>query len=171
MGDGGPNPHPPSPIPTCKGRKVAIVNADDPHHGMFLDAAPAGAERLTYAVRSAADVQARDVVSTRDGLRFRVATPWGETELRLKLTGDFNVANTLAALTVGLAEGVPLGLAGSFGMQAARYPEMLDMVAAGKVNPGLLVGDTVALEDTTDVLSSMSSYETLAMSVITGFQP
>src|SRR6266508_2476370 len=35
--------------PIDKTRKVAIVNADEPHHHMFLDAAPASAERLTYA--------------------------------------------------------------------------------------------------------------------------
>ena len=91
-----------------KGRKVAIVNADDPHHRMFLDAAPAHAERLTFAIASPADLRAYDVQSTREGLRFRVTTPWGAAEPRLKLTGDFNVANALAALTVGLAEGVPL---------------------------------------------------------------
>ncbi len=91
-----------------KRRKIAIVNADDPHHRMFLDAAPASAERLTYAVAAPADIRAHDVLSTRDGLRFRVETPWGAAALRLKLTGDFNVANALAALAVGLAEGVPL---------------------------------------------------------------
>jgi UDP-N-acetylmuramoyl-L-alanyl-D-glutamate--2,6-diaminopimelate ligase len=91
-----------------KRRKLAIVNADDPNHGMFLDAAPASAERLTYAVNAPADVRAYDVVSTQDGLRFRVETPWGAVPLRLKLTGDFNVWNSLAALAVGLAEGVPL---------------------------------------------------------------
>ncbi|MFL5804744.1 MAG: UDP-N-acetylmuramoyl-L-alanyl-D-glutamate--2,6-diaminopimelate ligase [Roseiflexaceae bacterium] len=88
--------------------KLAIVNADDPHHRMFLDAAPAQAERLTYAVSAPADVRALDLVSTREGLRFSAATPWGQAELRLKLTGDFNVYNALAALTVGLAEGVAL---------------------------------------------------------------
>jgi UDP-N-acetylmuramoyl-L-alanyl-D-glutamate--2,6-diaminopimelate ligase len=108
MEDGATSPKRLSPIPPRKARKIAIANADDPHHHMFLDAAPAGAERLTYAVKSAADVRAHDVVSTRDGLRFRVAAPWGDAELRLMLTGDFNVANALAALTVGLAEGVPL---------------------------------------------------------------
>jgi UDP-N-acetylmuramoyl-L-alanyl-D-glutamate--2,6-diaminopimelate ligase len=94
-----------------KHRKVAIVNADDPNHQMFLDAAPAGAQRLTYGVNNPADVRARDVVSTQDGLRFRVETPWGAAGLRLRLTGDFNVWNALAALAVGLAEGVPLDAA------------------------------------------------------------
>ncbi len=91
-----------------KQRKIAVVNADDPHHRMFLDAAPASAERLTYAVHAQADVRAEDVCSTRDGLRFRVTTPWGAANARLRLTGDFNVWNALAALSVACAEGVPL---------------------------------------------------------------
>ncbi|NOK62085.1 MAG: UDP-N-acetylmuramoyl-L-alanyl-D-glutamate--2,6-diaminopimelate ligase [Chloroflexi bacterium AL-W] len=91
-----------------KQRKIAIVNADDPNHRMFLDAAPDSAERLTYAVHNPADLRAFEVHSTRDGLRFRVATPWGEAPVRLQLTGDFNVANVLAALSVALVEGVPL---------------------------------------------------------------
>jgi UDP-N-acetylmuramoyl-L-alanyl-D-glutamate--2,6-diaminopimelate ligase len=87
---------------------VAIVNADDPHHRMFLDAAPASAERLTDAVNSPADVRAYNLVASAAGLQFRVETPWGGARLRLKLTGDFNASNALAALTVGLAEGLPL---------------------------------------------------------------
>ncbi|MDW8145511.1 MAG: Mur ligase family protein [Roseiflexaceae bacterium] len=44
-----------------KQRKIAVVNADDPHHRMFLAAAPLYAERLTYAVHADADVRAEDV--------------------------------------------------------------------------------------------------------------
>jgi D-arabinose 1-dehydrogenase-like Zn-dependent alcohol dehydrogenase len=62
-----------------------------------------------------------------------------------------------------------LSVVGSFGMQAARFPEMLGMVEAGKLNPGLLVGDKVDLEDAGEVLASMAGYDTLAMSVITRF--
>lgn len=94
-----------------KSRKFAIVNADDPHHTMFLDAAPATAERLSYAVHQNADVRATEIVSTRNGLRFMVSTPWGTRPARLQLTGDFNVHNSLAALTVALAEGVDLDAA------------------------------------------------------------
>jgi UDP-N-acetylmuramoyl-L-alanyl-D-glutamate--2,6-diaminopimelate ligase len=97
--------------PPHKRRKLAVVNADDPHHRLFLDAAPAGAERLTYAVERAADLRALDVYSSRDGLSFRLVTPWGEAAPRLRLTGDFNVPNSLAALAVALAEGVPLAAA------------------------------------------------------------
>jgi D-arabinose 1-dehydrogenase-like Zn-dependent alcohol dehydrogenase len=62
-----------------------------------------------------------------------------------------------------------LSVIGSFGMQAARYPEMLRMVESGKLSPQEMVGDTVALEETGDVLASMAGYETVAMSVITEF--
>jgi len=62
-----------------------------------------------------------------------------------------------------------LSLVGSFGMQASRYFEMLKMIETGKLNPGLLVGKTVALDDAGDVLGSMAGYETIGMSVITEF--
>jgi D-arabinose 1-dehydrogenase-like Zn-dependent alcohol dehydrogenase len=62
-----------------------------------------------------------------------------------------------------------LNVVGSFGMQAARYPEMLSKVESGNLAPSLLVGDTVPLEQAGDVLASMSSYETLGMRVITEF--
>jgi D-arabinose 1-dehydrogenase-like Zn-dependent alcohol dehydrogenase len=62
-----------------------------------------------------------------------------------------------------------LSFVGSFGMQAARYPEMLGMVESGKLNPGKMVGDTVALESTGDIIASMADYDTVAMSVITEF--
>lgn len=58
---------------------------------------------------------------------------------------------------------------GSFGMPAAKYPEMLALIASGKVNPGLLVGDTVTLDDAAGVLASMATFETLGMPVITTF--
>ncbi|MBS1966599.1 MAG: UDP-N-acetylmuramoyl-L-alanyl-D-glutamate--2,6-diaminopimelate ligase [Chloroflexi bacterium SZAS-1] len=94
-----------------KAHKLAIVNADDPHHQLFLDAAPHSATRLTYGIAQPADVRATAVQTSQHGLRFHVATPWGARDLNLRLTGDFNVANALAALTVGLAEGVPLDTA------------------------------------------------------------
>jgi D-arabinose 1-dehydrogenase-like Zn-dependent alcohol dehydrogenase len=62
-----------------------------------------------------------------------------------------------------------LCVVGSFGMQAARYPEMLRMVESRKLSPQEMVGDRGALEEAGDVLASMAGYETVAMSVITSF--
>jgi threonine dehydrogenase-like Zn-dependent dehydrogenase len=60
-----------------------------------------------------------------------------------------------------------LSVIGSFGMQAARFPDMLRMIENGRLAPGRLVGHTVGLEQAGDVLQSMARYDTVAMSVIT----
>ncbi len=46
---------------------------------------------------------------------------------------------------------------------------MLQMVESEKLNPGRMVGDTVALKKASDVLASLGRYDTVAMSVITDF--
>ncbi len=98
-----PGPHPSD----RKRRKVAIINRDDPYAALYLDAAGPSVEKLTYAVESsAADVRALDVVATRDGTTYTAATPWGHVRIELRLPGLFNVSNSLAALAVGLSEGI-----------------------------------------------------------------
>jgi propanol-preferring alcohol dehydrogenase len=62
-----------------------------------------------------------------------------------------------------------LSFLGSWGMQAARYPEMLERIESGMLNPDLMVKDTVTLDQASDVLTSMNEYETVGMSVITAF--
>ncbi len=88
-------------------RKTAVVNLDDPHAGLFIARAPD--QVITYAVgHPSAMVRARGVTASSSGLAFRADTPWGSIELTLPLVGDFNVGNALAALAVGLSQGVPL---------------------------------------------------------------
>lgn len=91
-----------------KAHKYAIVNADDPHHHMFLDAAPSTAIRLTYAVHTAADIRAHAIESSPNGSRMQVTTPWGTETLTLQLPGTFNIFNALAALSVALTQGMSL---------------------------------------------------------------
>lgn len=62
-----------------------------------------------------------------------------------------------------------LTIVGSFGMQAARYSEMLDLVASGAVDPGRLVGETVGLDDVGEVLGSMDAFGTRGMAVVNRF--
>lgn len=89
-------------------RPWAIVNADDPHHPLFLEAAPATAQRLTYAITAPADVRAVIRDATPAGTALRVVTPWGDSDLNLRLPGRFNVLNALAALSVALTQALPL---------------------------------------------------------------
>ncbi len=103
-------PAAPAP-PAATTGKYAIVNADDPHHQMFLDAAPPAAHRLTYALHRPADVRAHAIEHTPTGSRGRVTTPWGDSAFALHVPGPFNLSNALAALSVALSQGVPLAVA------------------------------------------------------------
>ena len=62
-----------------------------------------------------------------------------------------------------------LEILGSHGMQAHRYGDMLDMISAGKLSPGKLIGRTISLEESIDVLTSMSDYSTSGVTIITEF--
>lgn len=104
LGDEVPATH----IPSAKMQKYAIVNADDPHHAFFLDAAPVTAHRLTYAIHTPADIRATAITATSDDTALQVDTPWGSIVLRLRLPGTFNILNALAALSVALTQGVRL---------------------------------------------------------------
>ncbi len=99
---------PATPTGADKRRKVAIVNLDDPHAELYLAAAGDDVEHVTYALEHpAAHVRALDVEATSDGSRYTAQTPWGDVEITLNLPGPFNVLNSLAALCVGLVEGIP----------------------------------------------------------------
>ena len=58
---------------------------------------------------------------------------------------------------------------GSKGMPPARYDELFRMVAAGTLDPGAVVTETVALEEASATLAAMTAYETFGVSVITEF--
>ncbi|MGE5508266.1 MAG: UDP-N-acetylmuramoyl-L-alanyl-D-glutamate--2,6-diaminopimelate ligase [Chitinophagales bacterium] len=89
------------------GRRQAIINADDPSAAYFAQAATVPV--LTYGLEQAAQVRAEDIDLTHAGrLRYRLVAPEGQVELNLKLSGRFNVYNSLAAAAAGLAEGAPL---------------------------------------------------------------
>jgi len=87
--------------------KVAILNADDSSYD-FLRQIPADV-RMAYSTRpGAADVSALDVRHSPQGLRLRAATPAGEVEMRSPLVGVYNAQNILAAVAVGVSQGIGL---------------------------------------------------------------
>ena len=62
-----------------------------------------------------------------------------------------------------------LELYGSHGIQAHRYGAMLDMIAAGKLDPRRLVGDRISLAQSIAALTDMDSFRSLGVTVITTF--
>jgi UDP-N-acetylmuramoyl-tripeptide--D-alanyl-D-alanine ligase len=86
---------------------VAVLNFDDPRvrHMASLSACPV----LGYSVGADAEVRAEEVTLDQDlRARFRLSSPWGQTEVRLALHGVQQIANALAAAGVALWCGVPI---------------------------------------------------------------
>jgi alcohol dehydrogenase len=73
------------------------------------------------------------------------------------------------SLPMGPVIGRELELLGSHGMQAHRYPEMLQMIVSGKLRPELLLGKTVTLEASMKELENMGNFGATGITVIDRF--
>lgn len=58
---------------------------------------------------------------------------------------------------------------GSHGMQAFRYHAVFEMIKAGKVQPELMLGKTISLEEVPEKLVNMNKFENLGVTVINMF--
>jgi alcohol dehydrogenase len=62
-----------------------------------------------------------------------------------------------------------LEIVGSHGMQAYKYPEMLDMIKNGKLHPEKLIKKTITLEESTTALPDMGKFDREGVWVIDSF--
>lgn len=62
-----------------------------------------------------------------------------------------------------------LEIIGSHGMQAFKYPEILDMIKNGKLHPQKLIERTITLEESTIALPEMNKFESKGVLVINSF--
>ncbi len=62
-----------------------------------------------------------------------------------------------------------LEIIGSHGMQAHKYPEMLELIIAGKLHPEKLIEKTISLEDATQALTDMGKFAQNGIWVIDTF--
>ncbi len=89
-----------------KEEKYAVVNIDDPRAADIIETT--GVPVYTYGIEGQADTRAADIELNARGVNFTALGRWGSCPLNLKITGLFNVYNTLAAFTVVAALGVPI---------------------------------------------------------------
>jgi UDP-N-acetylmuramoyl-L-alanyl-D-glutamate--2,6-diaminopimelate ligase len=91
--------------------RTSVINLDDPY-GVELASRlrKEGLHVVTYAVKSDADVTARDEEFSLEGMRFKLRTPAGEGEFQSPLVGPPHIYNTLAAVASGLALGYELNI-------------------------------------------------------------
>jgi len=62
-----------------------------------------------------------------------------------------------------------LEIIGSHGMQAHRYPEMLELITSGALQPQRLIGKTIALDDAPRELETMGEFGATGITVIDRF--
>jgi alcohol dehydrogenase len=62
-----------------------------------------------------------------------------------------------------------LEIIGSHGMQAYKYPEMLEMIKNGKLHPEILIEKTITLEEATIALPNMNKFKNKGVLVIDSF--
>ncbi len=117
--------------------RTAVINVDDPAGPTM--AAGLEVARLTFAMRSAADVRPRRFTSTGDGIDLEADTPAGRVLLRSALVGEHNVMNLLGAIGVGVALGMAPGRIGEAVGAVPVVPGRFERVEAGQ--PFLVVVD------------------------------
>lgn len=89
--------------------RTSVINVDDPYGVELADSLERDGLRVVrYAVKSNADVTARDAEFSLEGMRFQLSTPSGERDFHSPLVGPPHIYNTLAAVASGLALGYDL---------------------------------------------------------------
>jgi len=82
----------------------AVINSDDEAAPRIINCTRAPV--ITYGIHSKADVKAEQVRLTSEGSSFVVFHSKGDFPIITHLPGEFNVYNSLAAISVGLREGI-----------------------------------------------------------------
>jgi UDP-N-acetylmuramoyl-L-alanyl-D-glutamate--2,6-diaminopimelate ligase len=85
---------------------VAVLNRDDIASSIMADHVGSGVRTLTYGLSPEADVRAENLQYGPDGTRMLLVMPNGRVELFLRIVGEHNVYNALAAAASSLALGV-----------------------------------------------------------------
>ncbi len=97
---------------TMPGLRRAVINADDEFGRELLGSLPDGITVCSYTLEgrsaAAAMVAGTELHLGTNGLRMKLHTPWGRSEIKSPLLGRFNASNLLAALTTLLMLEVPL---------------------------------------------------------------
>jgi alcohol dehydrogenase len=76
---------------------------------------------------------------------------------------------SIARVPMGPVIANELEILGSHGMQAHRYPLMLEMIRNGDLQPGKLVHEKISLDEVPQRLTSMDSFDHVGVSVIDRF--
>lgn len=110
--------------------KLAVLNADDASAAYMASRTTAAC--LSYGIEAPADVALAACEPDAAGSRLRVTTPAGELETYLPLPGRFNISNALAAIAVGVSQGVPPARLADALAAATGVPGRMQRIEAGQ---------------------------------------
>ncbi len=110
--------------------KRAIVNLDDPRGAAVAEATRAPV--WTYAIHREADLRAEGLKLSMAGSAFTVKSPVGRFPVESRLVGEHNVSNLLAAIGVGLYEGLTPDHVRAGIAAASSVPGRFERVDAGQ---------------------------------------
>lgn len=113
-----------------KGPRYVVVNLDDPYAARITR--DVRVPVVTYGLSPEADIRAADIKVTDQGNSFTVESRFGVVHLNMKLTGLFNVYNTLAAFAVGVAGGLNPALAARALEKVRGVPGRFQLVECGQ---------------------------------------
>lgn len=109
---------------------TAVINNDDPVGQEFLQTIKS--PTLSFGVQNPSDVMAENVDVGLRELQFQASTPRGRLEVHSALSGEFNVANLLAAIAAAIS--LDIGVTSiETGIAACRaIPGRFEKVEAGQ---------------------------------------
>lgn len=114
-----------------KKKSFAIVNADDPAGEHIIQ--NTDAKVLTYAIHAEADLKVTSYEYSARGLSFKVSIQGNkELEVTLQLLGEYNLYNALAAMGVGLSQGIDIEMIKAGLENVSSIPGRFERVDCGQ---------------------------------------
>ena len=86
--------------------KASVLNIDDPYFAIMKKHSNAAV--YTFGIEKAADLMAKDITCTPNGLSFTAVYKQEVAKVDVPFVGIFNVYNILAAMLVAIVKGMPL---------------------------------------------------------------
>ncbi|MDU2066401.1 MAG: UDP-N-acetylmuramoyl-L-alanyl-D-glutamate--2,6-diaminopimelate ligase [Sporomusaceae bacterium] len=114
-----------------KDNKWAVINGDD-EAGAAMLAKVKNSKVFTYSAQGKGNLQAVDIAVKARQMQFSAKGDFGSIALRLRITGLFNVYNTLAAIGAGLGENVKPAVIQSALEKFTTVPGRFELVDAGQ---------------------------------------
>ncbi|HEU5139822.1 MAG TPA: UDP-N-acetylmuramoyl-L-alanyl-D-glutamate--2,6-diaminopimelate ligase [Bacillales bacterium] len=109
---------------------AAVINADDRRADDLIKVT--AAQVVTYGIERKADIRAEEVELSEKGTRFSLVSPFGRTDIQLKLIGLFNVYNALAAAAASLLSGLSLSQVKASLEEAGGVPGRFEVIDEGQ---------------------------------------